>query len=637
MLIGRKKGVFCITFLFLFLMLCNLPLYGTNTIERVALSFFPSALDWQGWFTIVVFIFVFISLLKEYYPPDIVMLVGAGVLVITGIIQPKDFLKGFSQDIIITLAMLFIVAKALELNGILNLLAHRALPKTKHTVKQLLLTMMLPLSAASAFLNNTPIVLMLTPLIRKWALSMGLSPSKFLIPLSYATILGGACTLIGTSSNLVVDGLLRAKNPESGLGFFELSYIGVPIAIAGFLYMFFIGHRLLPNRLDATTAATEQTREFTSEFRIVEGCILHNKTIEEAGKKYFQGENLVEIERGSAIIDAPDAKEVLLVGDRLVFAGDIEMIARLHGIKGLRSLADFHFNLDVTSSHFAEVVIATTSSLIGKTLKKVDFRCNYGSSVLAVYRQGKRLPGDVGKIFLQAGDTLMLISGKPWELGILYNNDFYYIKYSEKLPLFHPVKGTIVICILLGMVVVATMGFSMMNASFCAVLALLVTKRISIHEARQSIRWNLLVLIASAFSFGNALLSTGVASYIATGVLTIVGKNENLLIGVLFAMTLVITEIITNNAAALLIFPIALQIIRLSGFESVQAMKAVAVTVAIAASCSFATPIGYQTNTIVYGPGGYKFSDYFKVGLPLSFIILILGTFLIPYFWPLSP
>ncbi|MFT4553781.1 MAG: di/tricarboxylate transporter [Chlamydiales bacterium] len=594
-----------------------------------------NSLDWRGWLTISLFLLVFYSLVKEYLPPDITMLLGAGVLVLFGVIHPEDFLKGFSQDIIITLAMLFIIARALEMNGILNLVAKRALPQEKKPLPQLL-KMMIPLSVASAFLNNTPIVLMLTPVIRKWALEKGMSPSKFLIPLSYATILGGSCTLIGTSCNLVVDGMLRAVSPDGGLGFFELSYIGIPICITGFLYMYLFGYRLLPERVDVTTAVLEQTREFTTEFLVTGDCVLHDKTIEEAGAKYFKGENLVEIERGTVIIDSPGRNDKIYSGDRLVFAGDIETIAELHAIEGLHSLADFHFKLDINSSHFAEVVIATTSSLIGKTLRRVGFRRYYGASVLAVYRQGKRVQGNVGEVVLQAGDTLMLLSGKPWEPGSIYNNDFYYIKYSEKLPLFHPLQGSLVAGILIAMVVAATLGVPMMSASFAAAVAMLVTRSISIREARNSIRLNLLILIGSAFAFGNALQTTGVASFIAKAILVVVGQNEYLLVAAIFGTTLVITEMVTNNAAALLIFPIAIEIARLAGFDSPEAMKTIAVTVAIAASCSFATPIGYQTNTIVYGPGGYKFTDYCRVGIPLSFLMWILGIILIPLFWPLS-
>jgi len=596
-------------------------------------SFFD--FDWKIWFTVVIFAFVFFSLVKELLPPDIIMLIGAGIFVVTGIITPKEFLQGFSQDIIITLAMLFIIARSLEINGLINILAKRSLPKAKRSMRQLL-CMMLPLSAASAFLNNTPIVLILTPIIRKWALERKMSPSKFLIPLSYATILGGTCTLIGTSSNLIVDGLLRANNPGTALDFFELSYIGIPFAIVGFLYMILIGHHLLPNRLDTTTAAIEQTREFTSEFRVEEGCVLCNETIREAGRKYFKGEYLVEIERGDIIMDSPGPGEIILSGDRLVFIGDIEVIAEIHTIKGLRSIADPHFELDVTSSHFSEAVIATTSSLVGKSLKRVNFRQSYGASVLAVYRQGKRLTGSVGDIILQPGDTLMLLSSEAWEPGSTYNNDFFYIRFSEKIALFSPYKAIVVLGILVSMVVAAVYGVPMMVASLSAVSALVMTKSISIREARKAVRWNLLVLIASAFAFGTALQTTGVANYLAQSILYIVGNNPHLLIAGIFALTMITTEVITNNAAALLLLPIAMQTARLGGFDSPEAMKAVAVTVAVSASCSFATPIGYQTNTIVYGPGGYKFTDYLKVGIPLSILFLILGTILIPVIWPLS-
>jgi di/tricarboxylate transporter len=620
---------------------CVIAVIGSLGLLGYLLSFTSSFqaeifnLDWRGWFTITLFFIIFTALVKELFPPDLILLVGAAILVVTGVIKPEDFLRGYAQDVIVILAMLFIIARALEINGILSILAGYALPRVKRSMRRLL-TMMLPLSAASAFLNNTPIVLLLTPVIRKWALERKMRPSKFLIPLSYATILGGSCTLIGTSSNLVVDGLLRTSNGGVGFTFFELAYVGVPFVLVGYLYMAFVGHKLLPERVDATTAAAREMRAFTSEFVVKGGCPLIDRAIGELTAKYFKGQQIIEIERGQMWINAPTDEEVILEGDRLVFISDIETVARLHGIEGLSSTADPHFKLDVTSSHFSEVVIASTSSLIGKTLRASSFRKNYGASVLAVYRQGKRVSGDVGSIMLRAGDTLMLFCGEEWGKGITYNNDFFYMKYGEKVPVFRLARGMRVLVILIAMISAAVAGVPMMTATLVAVFALFVTKSISIRDARMSIRWNLLVLVGSAFSFGDALRITGVANVMGQIILCFVGTNQYLFIALIFLITLIVTDLITNNAAALLLFPIALQAMKLAGFSSSYAVKAVAVTVAIAASSSFVTPIGYQTNTIVYGPGGYKFSDYMRVGIPLSVILWILGTFLIPTVWPLA-
>lgn len=589
-------------------------------------------LDWKGYFSIFVFFLVFFCMLKEYFPPDIIMLVGASTFLVLGFIEPKDFLMGFSQEMIISLAMLCVLARSLELNGILNLLVNWVLPKTKNYFFQMA-AMTLPLGLVSAFLNNTPIVLMFTPLVRKWALKLGKSPSKFLIPLSYATMFGGTCTLIGNSCNLMIDGMLRAVDPRAGLDFFELSLLALPAAILGFFYLFFLGPYLLPDRIDVATAAKKQSREFSGVFLVRKKCPLANKSIADLRRKYLRGENLVEIERGAARIDAPTPDEVIYAGDRLIFTGGFEELSKLHKIEGLRSLEDVSLSIDFSSSHFAEVVISPTSSLIGKTLQ--GFRRFYGASVLAVYRQGKRVDENMRKIILEAGDTLMLLSAKPWDTSGGYHDDIYYIKNTEQLPQFHPVKGYLVLLILLCMVLAASSGIRMMTASLCAVFALASLRCISIRQARQSIRWDLLVLIASAFSFGKALENTAVAEYLAVLFLQWVGSNEFFLIFTIFTTTLIVTEMITNNAAALLIFPIALQMARHSGFDSPEAIRAIGVTIALSASYSFASPIGYQTNTIVYGPGGYKFVDYVRIGLPLCFLLMIFCVCLIPIIWPL--
>lgn len=561
------------------------------------------------------------------------MLVGASTFLILGFIEPKDFLMGFSQEMIISLAMLCIVARALELNGILNLLVRWVFPKTQSYFVQMA-AMMLPLGAVSAFLNNTPIVLMFTPLVRKWAIEQGKSPSKFLIPLSFATMFGGTCTIIGNSCNLMIDGMLRSVDPRAGLGFFELSMLALPAAVVGFLYLLFFGPYLLPDRIDVATAAKKQSREFSGVFLVSKKCPLANQRIADLRNKYLRGENLVEIERGVARIDAPTPDEVIYAGDRLIFSGGFEDLSKLHKIEGLRSLEDESFSIDFSSSHFAEVVISPTSSLIGKTLQ--GFRRFYGASVLAVYRQGKRVDQKIREIILEAGDTLMLLSAKPWDSSGGYHDDIYYIKNTEQLPHFHPIRGYLVIAILLTMVFAATCGSSMMTASLCAVFALSSFRCISVRQARNSVRWDLLVLIASAHSFGKALENTSVAEYIAVLFLQWVGSDPFLLIFCIFATTMIVTEMITNNAAALLIFPIALQMARHSGFDSPEAIRAIGVTIALSASYSFASPIGYQTNTIVYGPGGYKFIDYVRVGLPLCCLLLFFCVFLIPYIWPLQ-
>jgi len=593
------------------------------------------ALDWEGWFTIALFIITFAALVKEIRPPDITMLISSGILVIVGILTPKDFLLGFSNDIIVTIAMLCIVVRTMEVNGILEVVGRKILSSSKIFFRQVV-SYMVPVAAGSAFMNNIPIVLLMTPIIRRWCIKQELTPSKYLIPLSYAAILGGVCTIIGTSTNLIVEGLIRKHSPESAISFFELSKIGIPCAIAGIVYVGVFGRYLLPERPDPTSAVAEDTREFSAEFLVEEECPLANKRIQDVRGKHFREQLLVQIERNNVVIDSPGPDFVIFVGDRLVFVGDINQIAELHAIKGLQSQADPHFKLDVSSSHFSEVVISTTSLLIGKTLKSINFRTNYGASVLAVYRQGWRVPGNVGDITLQAGDTLMLLSGESWHGGDYYTKDFYYIRHNEKLIVFNPWRVALILIAVISMITAATMGIPIMIASMAAVFVMIASRSISVREAQNSIIWNLLLLIACSYAFGKAMEVTGVAAYFAEILLSVVGTTPYMLIGGILFITILATELITNTAAALILFPIAIQAISLAGYEGSSTIKTAGVAIAVGCSCCFSIPTGYQTHMIVYGPGGYKFTDFMKVGIPLDLIVWTIATILIPQIWPLT-
>jgi di/tricarboxylate transporter len=558
------------------------------------------------------------------------------MMVLMGIIPVTDFLGGFARDIILILISLFIVAHALEVNGLLSYLAGRVLPKTQSRMRQIL-SIMLPASLASAFMNNTAIVLMLTSTVRQWAVKQKLAPSAFLIPLSYAAIFGGSLTLIGSSTNLVVDSLARFHRPDTGIGFFEIAWVGFPILIVGTLYLVLVGWRLLPERVDPATALSEETREFISEFSVDPASPLVGMQLKDAGRKLFHDALVIEIERAGRVIDSPSPEETLYAGDRLVFAGDIEHIAGLHAVKGLQSLADPHFELDLDSPHLSEVVVSMTSSLIGKSLKSADFRSSYGASVIAIYRQGWRVPGTVSDVVLHAGDTLILLSGEVWRGEQLYPNDFYAVRQNQPLSCFIPWRAALV-SIVLGLMILAVMsGIPMVYAATSAAALMLVTRSLRLQDVRSCVSWNLLILIASSFSYGIAMEQTGVATLAGEAIVSIFGTEPHMLIAGIFLATMLVTEVVTNNAAALILYPIALETLNLAGLNSVSAAKAIAVTVIIGANSSFLTPIGYQTNTIVYGPGGYRFLDYTRVGLPLSVLVLVIVTFLVPQLWPLLP
>lgn len=620
-------------FFFLLVLLFPLFLLGAED-QELSIKAAQRALDWRGWLTIAVFFLTFLALVKEIRPPDIVMLVSAGTLVVTGVLRPEQFLMGFSKDIIVTIAMLCVVVRTLEINAILHIVGKKILSTSENIYRQLL-SYMIPVAGASAFMNNIPIVLLMTPVVRDWAIKYKRNPSRYLIPLSYAAIVGGVCTIIGTSTNLVVEGMVRRYSTVVHLEFFELSKVGIPVVIVVMLYMLFIGRRFLPDRPDPALVMAEQTREFTAEFIVEEECPFANRTIDEIGQKYLRGQVLLQVGRNLTNIDSPGGDLTLFVGDRLVFSGDVNQIAELHAIKGLKSLADPEFKLDVTSSHFSEVVIPNTSLLLGKNMKQINFRKQYGASVFAVYREGWRVPGNVADIQLQAGDTLMLLSGEEWHGGKYYTKDFYYIRHTEKLQVFKPWRAFFVLFVLAAMVTAATMGTPIMIASVAAVFALIFSRTITIREAQNSIIWNLLLLIACSFALGKAMEVTGVAGYFAKIILSVVGTEPHMLIGGILFVTILSTELITNTAAAVILFPIATQLIQLAGYHEPGAIKAVGVTIALGCSCCFAIPTGYQTHMIVLGPGGYRFTDFMKVGIPLDVIVWMIGTALIPLLWPL--
>ncbi|GAB4230840.1 MAG: SLC13 family permease [Chlamydiales bacterium] len=631
---NNQKSLVNFGLISLFLILGILILLFPSQIEaQVLASENPYQLSGQGVFTIIVLVLTFVALVREVRPPDIIMFISAVVLTVGGALTTEQFLKGFSSDIIMTIAMLCIIVKTLEVNGILNILTKKILPKEAHGARSVL-SMTFPVALLSAFLNNTVIVLMMTPIVRKWAVDKKLSPSKYLIPISYASIVGGLCTLIGTSTNVIINGLLNNIDPSIGLGFFELAWVGVPCVIAVLLILSLVVYHLLPVRIDVTSAITQQTSEFTGEFIVQEESPIANKLIKEVSGRYFHGELLVEIERGGYSITAPGPFEVILPNDRLVFAGDIDQIAELHTIKGLKSAADPHFKIDDTSTHFSEVVVSLNSHLIGRTLKQSEFRNTYGASVLAIYRQGKRLTGNIGNIPLDAGDTLILLSSELWP-GERFSRDFYLIKFGEKVNIFNPWRTAFIALVLVGMVSLVIMGYPILTAVLAATLLMLFSRSVTIREARRGILWNVLLLIASSFAVATAAEVTGVATFFANILLSIVGSEPIYLVAGILVVTCVFTEILSNNAAALLIFPVATQAAILAGYSDLDSMKTIGIAVAVGASCGFALPTGYQTHMIVYGPGGYRFTDFIKAGLLIDAVVLIVSSLCIPYIWPL--
>jgi len=591
----------------------------------------------DGYLTIGVVALMTAGLAFEVAGADAILFAALAVLMLFGIITPTEALSGFANKGMMTVAVLFIISQAVQNTGALDGLSRRFLTMKKDGgVSAMMLRMMVPVTAVSAFLNNTPIVLMFVPIIKNWAEKLNFSASKFLIPLSYASIFGGICTLIGTSTNLVVHGLML-DNKMTGLSMFELTKIGLPCAVLGWFYMAFIGKRVLPDRKDIMEVIKEKPKEYVTTLRVTEDCDLAGKTIQEAGLRNLKGLFLVSIERDGKSLGAVSHDEQIFAGDHLIFAGITSAIVDLYNIPGLVPVEE---DLGGVKRHLVEAVISSNAPVRGKTVKECGFRSVYGASIIAVHRNGERVLARIGDIILHPGDTLLMLTGADFTREWRNSEDFYLVSDIKKVETKAYHKSWLALGIVALMILVATFGdnlprlagerISMLHAAFGAALLLVLTRCIGVNDARRSVHLNVLITIACAFGISKALQNSGAAAVIAAGVINMVKSLGPVgVLGAIYLITTIFTEIITNNAAAALVFPIALSAASQMGIDA----RPFFIAIAIAASASFATPIGYQTNLIVQGPGGYKFKDYFKVGLPLNILFFIAAVLIIPVFW----
>ncbi|GGE54776.1 sodium:sulfate symporter [Pullulanibacillus camelliae] len=591
-------------------------------------------MTWDIIFVISVVGLMMIGLILEVARPDLIVFTALVVLLLSGIITPDQALQGFANEGMMTVALLFVIAGAIQRSGIFNRLLTSVLGR-KGKGQLSLLRMMLPVSVLSAFLNNTPIVATLTPVVRKWCEDHGISPSKFLIPLSYATILGGMITIMGTSTTLVVHGLLLKNNAE-GFSFFQLAIVGIPTTIIGILYLVSIGYKLLPRRTGEARNEENNTKDYLAELVVEANYPFLNQTVEQAGLRQLSGLFLIEIIRETERISPVKSSSLIKQGDRLIFTGDVSTIAELQNTKGL-SLDPAH---DISiedmingNNQVIEVVISHHSSLIGKTVKHVNFRSKYDGAVIAVHRHRERIHGKIGNIILRPGDTLLILAGSDFLVRQDIMNDFYVVTpvKSPFISKSHIQKGWLTLGTLLLMILLVSFQvISMFKAMCLEVILLLILRIVTIAEAQRSLQFNVLLIIASAFGVGAAIKASGTADWIASGLIHFGQPLGTLaILFIIYLLTNIFTELITNNAAAVMMFPIAMSVAHSLGLSEV----ALAVIITIAASASFVTPIGYQTNLIVYGPGGYRFKDYFKVGVPLSFLVMVTTVLIVKFVW----
>ncbi|GAB4132222.1 MAG: SLC13 family permease [Thermogutta sp.] len=602
---------------------------------------------------------VFLVLALTRIPPDATLVGALVVLLVSGVLTSSEALSGFSNEGMITIAVLFVVGAGLTETGAVAALAERIFGRPKTTAGAIL-RVMAPTAAMSAFINNTPIVAMLTPAVTDWARQHRITPSKVLLPLSYAAILGGTCTVIGTSTNLVVNGLLIRAADQSqaaggvalprGLGLLDISWVGIPLAVAGILVVVSTHRLLLPNR-QPTAPVREDPRRYTTEMEVEIGSQLVGKTIEEAGLRHLPGLYLAEINRDGNILPAVSPKEKLRANDRLVFVGVVESVRDLQKIRGLVPATNQVFKLDAPRSQrcLIEAVISDRCPLVGKTIRDGRFRSVYNAVVIAVAREGERLPGKIGDIVLRRGDTVLLEAHPSFMETHRHSRDFYLLSRLEdsRPPRFEKAAAALIILAIMVLVVslseslgdvtiqigsaTAALGrITMLKGALLAAAAMILFRCCTLTEARRAIDWQLLVTIGAALGVGQALEKTGAASLIAGSLIDLAGHNPWLSLLAIHVMTSVLTEMVTNNAAAALMFPFALATANTLGVNPIPFV----VSIMMAASASFATPLGYQTNLMVYGPGNYRFSDYLRAGIPVNILNTVVTVTLAPRIWP---
>lgn len=590
-------------------------------------------MNWQAWVTLAVVAAVLVVLIRGRVSPAFAVFGGTVVLLAAGVIDTAQALAGFSNPAPFTVAALYVVAAAVQKTGALQPLLHGALGDGSGGVRSPLMRLGVPTAAASAFLNNTPIVAMLIPQVTSWAQRHRVSVSKLLMPLSFFTILGGVITVIGTSTNLVVSGLMVDAG-LGALGFFEIGKVGLPIAAVGLLLIVLIAPRVLPDRRSMQDELSTQGRRYFVEMVVIAGGALDGVTVDQGGLRDLQGVFLTSVDRGDTVIAPVRPETVLRGGNTLRFAGQASRVLDLNNHAGLESAENEHItSLQDPAVRYFEAVIGVRSPLNGRTLREANFRSTYQAAVVAIHRDGELLEAKLGQVRLRVGDTLILISDPGFAKRWSDREDFLLIASMGEPP---PPQATtwqswFTLAVLAAVVLLAATDIvPILLGALVAAVVLVLTGILSATEARRSIDVEVIVIIAAAFGLAAAMENSGLASSVANGLAGAFGSwgDRGVLLAVILA-TVVLTEMITNNAAALLMFPIGLATAAQTNLDPV----GVAIAIAVAASASFLTPIGYQTNTMVYGPGGYRFGDYWRLGFPLTIVVVVMLVWLVPIVW----
>lgn len=619
-------------------------------------------MPFEAWLTAGLILTMLVLLGSGRFPADGVVLGVLAVLLICGVLTPAEALSGFSSSGVVTVACLYVVATGLKETGAIGFIGTRVLGRPR-TALGAQARVAAPVAVLSAFINNTPIVAMFLPVIDGFARRTGVAASRLFLPLSYAAILGGVCTLIGTSTNVVVAGLVRSHNAKLAPGaarlpemsMFTITAIGLPVAAVGLAYLLLAGRRLLKDRR-ADPLHAEEARQYHAAMRVRPDSPIIGKTIEQAGLRHLPGLFLSRIERADATVVAVGPEEVLCVSDTLVFVGVLESVVDLQKVRGLDPIAEEHADWDEgieavippsaapsrngesagaakrSRMKLVEVVISPTSPLVGRSVREGGFRTRYEAVIIGVHRHGQRLPGKIGDIVLRPGDTLLIEADPAFTRRYKDSADFYLVSELDGQAVPRHERAWVAITVFAALVLTLTLTSTRvpmfdrflpdeMTLALGAAMLMLVLRCCSAAQARSALDWQVLLVIAGSLGVGRAMESSGLASVVAQSVMRLAeGGGSTGIFAAVYLITLLFTALVNNNAAAVLMFPIVLRIAEQQNI----AFLPLALCMTIAASCEFVTPIGYQTNLMVMGPGGYTWRDYLRFGGPLT--LLCAGT-----------
>ena len=586
-------------------------------------------LSFAAWFVILVVVLVFALQVFTKLPSDLVFLGGMGLLLVSGVIPASAVLGSFSSSTVVLIGALFVVVCGLVHTGFLQWVVRYCLGSPK-TYRKAIIRLMLPVAALSSFLNNTAVVALFTGVVRLWAKKLGIAPSKLLIPLSYASGMGGICTLIGTPPNLLISGFYT-KETGIALSIFTPTLVGLFCLVVGLLSVIALS-RLIPVR-QSPEDALQGTGNYTVELMVPTMSSLVGKTVKEAGLDNVDGGHLIEIIRmDREVITAVDDEEFIFGGDRLIFSGDVEKILALRDVHQLVNATHHIFSLDEVEKNrkLRMATVGFRSSLIGIRICDTQFENENNLVLVAIAREGDVVKGSPREMELKAGDTLLMEC--PQQFHIDAQSKYDLMEMSAE-SLYKPDKRTLYSSlIMIAMVTISSLGYlTLLQAAFIAAFAMIACRFCTIDQARESIDWRLLMIFAGSISLGTAIQDTGIAEWISQGILVVCNGSPLVALAGICLVGTFITEFTSNTATAAIFFPIAYQ----TAVNMDVNLLTFCVALMVSVSSSFATPIGSPTHMIVYGPGGYRFADFARIGIPMNFIIWIANLFITLLLFPL--